>query len=1194
MLDEKYVLLDGNEAAAHVAYKVSEVCAIYPITPSSSMGEWTDTWSAQGKENIWGTIPNVIEMQSEAGAAGAVHGALQAGSMTTTFTASQGLLLMIPNMYKIAGELTPAVFHVAARSIASSALSIFGEHSDVMAARQTGFAMLCSNSVQESMDMSLIAHSSTLKAKVPFIHFFDGFRTSHEISKVREVTDETIKKMIDIDDVIDFRDRALTPDKPVIRGTAQNPDVFFQSREASNIYYDNAPEIVEGMMDKFFELTGRRYQLFDYYGADNADRVIVVMGSASEAISETVDYLLEKGESVGVLKVRLYRPFSMKHFLKAIPKTVKSISVLDRTKEPGSTGEPLYLDVVSTISESFQNGSLHLGHFPKIVGGRYGLSSKEFTPAMIKAIFEELKSEKPKNHFTIGIKDDVTFTSLEYDENFSIESDNVFRGIFWGLGSDGTVSANKNSIKIIGSETENFAQGYFVYDSKKSGSTTTSYLRFGKDPIRSSYLIKEANFIACHQFQFLEKIDVLENINTNGTFLLNAPHSKNEIWSYLPKVLQEKIVEKNVKFYVIDAAEVAKNTGMGRRVNTIMQTAFFAISGILPQDEAIEKIKKSIKKTFSKKGDRVVEQNFAAVDKTIENLFLVDTSDRSTNGNKLSEIVSKNAPDFVKDVSSIIMSGKGDSLPVSKLPCDGTFPTGTTKWEKRNIAHDIPIWDPNTCIQCGKCSVICPHGVIRIKAYDECELKSAPEDFQFTKARGKDFEEATKYTIQVSPEDCTGCELCVEICPAKNKSNTSLKAINMNPLKDIKDREVKNWEFFSNIEDYDRDKIKQGTIKGSQLLRPLFEFSGACAGCGETPYIKLVTQLFGDRMLIANATGCSSIYGGNLPTTPYTKNKEGRGPAWANSLFEDNAEFGLGFRLSVDKKQEHARELIYKHRDELDGDLVDSILKAKQKDESDIFSQRDRVEKLRETIINSTIENKNYTLGLIDYLVKKSVWIFGGDGWAYDIGYGGLDHVLASGKNVNILVLDTEVYSNTGGQMSKSTPIGAVAKFAANGRSLGKKDLGLLAMGYGHVYVGKIALGANDTHTLKTLIEAEKYDGPSLIIAYSPCIAHGYNMKYMASQQKLAVETGHWHLYRYNPDRVIENQNPFVMDSKIPKKALAEYMGQEMRFNILRKMDPERAKTLGEIAQNQADSKYEYLQELSKMSFSKQDQEELS
>jgi pyruvate-ferredoxin/flavodoxin oxidoreductase len=1190
MSEGKYVLLDGNEAAAHVAYKVSEVCAIYPITPSSNMGEWADTWSAQDRKNIWGTTPEVVEMQSEAGAAGAVHGSLQAGSLTTTFTASQGLLLMIPNMYKIAGELTPAVFHVAARSVATQALSIFGEHSDVMAARQTGFAMLCSNSVQEAMDLALISHSATLKSKVPFVHFFDGFRTSHEVAKVRLLSDEMISKMVDTDDVLDFRKRALTPDAPVVRGTAQNPDVFFQSRETSNIYYQKTPAIVDEMMKRFKEITGREYNLFDYYGTPDADRVIVIMGSGAETVTETIDALTKRGEKVGVIQVRLYRPFSTDYFLKALPPTVKKISVLDRTKEPGATGEPLYLDVMAALSESYQNGNINT--LPKIVGGRYGLSSKEFTPAMVKGVFDEIKKDSPKNHYTIGIIDDVTNTSLEYDENFSTESSDVFKGVFWGLGADGTVSANKNSIKIIGEETENYAQGYFVYDSKKSGSTTTSYLRFGKKPIKSRYLISKANFVACHQFQFLDKINVLEQADHGATFLLNAPYPKDQIWDKLPKPVQETILEKKLKLYIIDGVKVARETGMGRRVNTIMQTAFFAISGILPQDEAIVKIKHSIEKTFSKKGDDIVQMNYNAVDKTIENLHLVDIPKSITSNIELSAIVPDQAPNFVKEVSAMMMAGKGDQLPVSKIPCDGTYPTGTTQWEKRNIAHDIPVWDPDVCIQCGKCSMICPHAVIRIKAYDEDVLKGAPATFKSTKARGKEFNPTTGYTIQVAPEDCTGCELCVEICPAKNKEDTSKKAINIAPQAPIREEEKKNWDFFKSIPQYDRNALNKNGVKGSQLLEPLFEFSGACAGCGETPYIKLVTQLFGDRMIIANATGCSSIYGGNLPTTPYTVNEDGRGPAWSNSLFEDNAEFGLGMRLSVDKKFIHARELLIKYTDDIGSELANDILRSEQRDEAEIFEQRKRVDQLKKKIEQSNIEHKSYFLSLVDYLVKKSVWIFGGDGWAYDIGYGGLDHVMASGKNVNILVLDTEVYSNTGGQMSKATPMGAVAKFAANGRPLGKKDLALQAMGYGHVYVGKIAMGANDTHTLKTLMEAEAYDGPSLIIAYSPCIAHGYNLKYQASQQKLAVESGHWHLYRYHPDKAAQGENPFTMDSKRPRKKLNEYLSHEMRFKILSKIDPKRAHNLASLAQDQATEKFDQYERLANMTFTKNEAKE--
>lgn len=1187
MSNERVMLIDGNEAAAHVAYRLSEVIAIYPITPSSNMGEWSDAWMAQNVKNVWGTVPQVVEMQSEAGAAGAVHGALQAGSLTTTFTASQGLLLMIPNMFKIAGELTPTVFHIAARSVAAQALSIFGEHSDVMAARQTGFAMLCSNSVQEAMDIALISHCATLKAKLPFLHFFDGFRTSHEVAKIIGLTDQEIKSMIDDEDVIAFRNRALRPEAPVVRGTAQNPDVFFQGRESCNPNYIATPEIVQTAMDRFAKMTGRHYKLYEYVGAPDAERVIVMMGSGADAAHETVDHLLAKGEKVGLLKVRLYRPFSAKHFMEALPKTVKSISVLDRTKEPGATGEPLYLDVMTTIAESFQNGTNHFKTFPKIVGGRYGLSSKEFTPTMVMAVYNDLKKEHAKNHFTIGIHDDVTHTSLDYDKDFSLETSDVFRGIFWGLGADGTVSANKNSIKIIGEETENNAQGYFVYDSKKSGSITTSFLRFGKKPIRSSYLISKANFVACHQFNFLEKYDVLEKADIGATFLLTSPYGKDEVWNHIPKSLQQTIIDRKIKFYVIDGVKVARETGMGGRINTIMQTCFFAISGILPKDEAISKIKYTIQKSFGSKGEEVVKKNYLAVDQTLANLHEVNYPKTASSKIDRAPTVSPLAPTFVKEVTACIMSGKGDDLPVSKMPNDGTYPVGTTKWEKRNIALDIPAWDPDVCIQCGKCAIVCPHAVIRIKAYDESKLGGAPNTFKSTKVKGAEFEPNTMYTIQVAPEDCTGCEVCVEVCPAKNKTDTSKKALNMVAQRPIREEEAKNWDFFLKLPDFDRSKVKTNTVKGSQLLQPLFEFSGACTGCGETPYIKLATQLFGDRMMIANATGCSSIYGGNLPTTPYTANEKGQGPAWANSLFEDNAEFGLGFRLSVDKKKEQAEEILKRLASKVGDNLVNAILLAKQVDEADIFDQRKRVEELKAKIKGMNESDAKHLYSLADYLVKKSIWIIGGDGWAYDIGFGGLDHVLASGKNVNILVLDTEVYSNTGGQMSKATPVGAVAKFAASGRPMGKKDLALLAMSYGHVYVAKVALGANDTHTLKAFLEAEKYDGPSLIIAYSPCIAHGFNMKYMASQQKDAVDAGHWHLYRYHPERTPVGENPFQLDSKMPKNPIKDFYDHETRFKMLQQMDPKRADLLVEKAQKDAKDKFQFYENFSKMDYKK-------
>ena len=1184
---QQFTMLDGNEAAANIAYKLSEVIAIYPITPSSSMGEWSDTWNAQNVKNIWGTVPQVTEMQSEAGAAGAVHGSLTAGAMTTTFTSSQGLLLMIPNMYKIAGELIPAVIHVAARSIATSGLSIFGDHSDVMAIRQTGFAMLCSNSVQEVADMALISHASTLDCKIPFVHFFDGFRTSHEVSKSLEISDDVIRSMISKDAVYKFRNKGLTPDKPFIRGTAQNPDVFFQTRESVSPFYIDAVKTVEEKMNLFHKLTGRRYELFQYAGHPEAERVIVIMGSGAEAVEETIDYLLAKGEKVGILKVRLFRPFSAEHLIKAIPLSAKTLVVLDRTKEPGSIGEPLYQDILTAFNEFSQNDDRRFKSMPRILSGRFGLSSKEFTPAMVMAIFEEASKTKPKNHFTIGINDDVSHSSLTFNKDFSVEKESVFRGIFWGLGADGTVSANKNSIKIIGDMTENYAQGYFVYDSKKSGSVTTSHLRFGRDPIRATYLITKANFIACHQSQFIEKYDVLEQAENGATFLLNSTYSKDEVWDKLPMRVQEVILNKKIKFYVINAFKVARESGMGGRINTVMQTCFFAISNIIERDKAISMIKETIKKSFGSKGDAIVLKNYEAVDNTLANLYEVKIPGKLTSEIKMIPAVSSDAPQFVQEFTARLIEGKGDDVPVSMMPVDGIYPSGTTKYEKRNIADFIPTWDPNTCIQCGKCSLACPHAAIRIKVYDESVLKDAKgiETFKSIKARGKEFTETTKYTIQVAPEDCTGCELCVEVCPAKNKENTSLKALNMSAQLPLRLAEINNWDFFSKIPNADRSQIKRNSIKGSQLLEPLFEFSGACSGCGETPYIKLATQLFGDRMLIANATGCTSIYGGNLPTTPYTKNNEGRGPAWANSLFEDNAEFGLGFRLSVDKKNEQAIEILNRIKSIVGAELTESILNAQQKEEEEITAQRLRVESLKKILATTKSEDADQLLSLADYLVKKSVWIFGGDGWAYDIGYGGLDHVIASGKNVNIMVLDTEVYSNTGGQASKSTPTCAVAKFASNGKAAGKKDLGLLAMSYGNVYVGKIAMGANDTQTLKTLIEAEQFDGPSLIIAYSHCIAHGYNLKDGFIQQKKAVESGHWHLYRHNPEIGAKGGNPFQLDSATPKITLKDYMDGETRFKMLTKQDPKRAKILSEKAQIGANDKFKYYELLSQMNY---------
>jgi len=1169
-MGKKSVMIDGNEAAAYIAHKVSEVIAIYPITPSSGMGEWADAWSASGEKNIWDTVPDVMEMQSEGGAAGAVHGALQTGALTTTFTASQGLLLMIPNMFKIAGELTSTVFHVSARSVACQALSIFGDHSDVMATRSTGFALLSSASVQEVMDFALISHAATLEARIPFLHFFDGFRTSHEVAKIQKISAEDIKAMIDDNLVFAHRERGLSPDHPVIRGTAQNPDVFFQARETVNKYYDACPEIVQKAMDKFAKLTGRQYKLFEYYGADDAEKVIILMASGAGATQEAVDALIQGGEKVGVLKVRLYRPFSIKHFIEALPATTKKIAVLDRTKEPGAS-DPLYLDVVDALYEMEDKDKFNVA--PVVVGGRYGLSSKEFTPAMVKGVFDELAKDKPKNHFTVGINDDVTNKSIDYDLSFSTEDEKGVQALFYGLGSDGTVGANKNSIKIIGEETDNYAQGYFVYDSKKAGSVTVSHLRFGPNPIHSTYLVSHANFIACHQSFFLEKYDMLKRMTKGGVFLLNSSFGKDELWDKIPQDVQAQIIEKDVKFYAIDGYKVADDTGMGVRINTIMQTCFFAISGVLPKEEAIAAIKGAIKKAYGSKGEEVVEKNYNAVDQTLAHLFEVEVPSSATSTIQRPPMVSEEAPEFVQTVISEIMAGRGDDLPVSKFPVDGTYPTATTKWEKRNVALEVPVWETDLCIQCGKCSLVCPHAAIRMKVYDPQELEGAPATFKSADPKNKAWE-GKKVTVQNAIEDCTGCGGCVFICPAKSKEVEGKKAINMQPQLPLREEETKNWEFFLNLSDFDRTLLKKNMVRDSQVLEPLFEFSGACAGCGETPYYKLATQLFGDRMVIANATGCSSIYGGNLPTTPFAINEEGRGPAWSNSLFEDNAEFGLGFRLTIDKHTQYARELIVKLASTIGDDFARDIIEADQSDEPGIFEQRKRVAVLKEKIKNNNSPEAKQLLSIADSLVKKSVWIVGGDGWAYDIGYGGLDHVLASGKNVNVLVLDTEVYSNTGGQASKATPRAAVAKFAADGKPVAKKDLAMIAIGYGSIYVAEVAMGANDAQTVKAFIEAEAYNGPSLILAYSHCIAHGINMTTAMKEQKAAVACGHWPLFRYNPDLIEKGENPFSLDSKDPTISFEEFAYNETRFKMLTKSNPQRAKELLDLAQRDVDAKW--------------------
>ncbi len=1222
-----FATLDGNEAVARVAYRLSEVIAIYPITPASPMAEWSDAWAAAKQGNLWGTVPSVIEMQSEAGAAGTVHGALQAGALTTTFTASQGLLLMIPNMYKIAGELTSSVLHVAARSLAAQGLSIFGDHSDVMSVRGTGYALLSAASVQEAQDFAAIATKATLKSRIPFLHFFDGFRTSHEVQKIALIEDHQLATFIPESLILEHRSRALTPDRPVIRGTAQNPDVYFQARETVNQFYEQCPAVVQTAMDELAALTGRQYQLYEYHGAVDAERVIILMGSACETVHETVDALLPQGERVGVLKVRLYRPLDGERLIAALPKTVRKIAVLDRCKEPGSGGEPLYLDFVNCYHEAADA-------FPEpvqIIGGRYGLSSKEFTPAMVKGIFDHLAEVKLRNHFTIGINDDVTFTSLTYDENFTTESARVVRSIFYGLGSDGTVGANKNAIKIIGEETDNYAQGYFVYDSKKSGSVTVSHLRFGPEPIRSTYLISRANFVACHQWEFVEKFDLLKEAQPEGVFLLNSPYDPATTWQKLPAHLRYEITTKRLKFHVINGSQVARDNGMGRPINTVMQVCFFALAGVLPKEQAIEKIKYAIRKTYGKKGDVIVQMNLRAVDDTLAHLYEVPYQTFESSAAQIPNLealeaslnsspVADHAPDFVKTVLGAMMARRGDDLPVSAMPIDGTYPCGTSQWEKRNIAAEIPVWDPDVCVQCGKCVMVCPHSVIRAKVYDTTQLREAPPTFKHTHVRDHELEHNLgtaetgagtstvtsdlAFTLQVAAEDCTGCGVCVDICPVKNKQEPRKKAINMAPQLPLRSAERANWDFFNQLPNPNREHLKLTKIGQQQLQQPLFEFSGACGGCGETPYIKLATQLFGDRMLVANATGCSSIYGGNLPTTPWTFNEAGRGPAWANSLFEDNAEFGLGFRVAIDKHAQYAQELLQilaaVPNSPLPAALITEIVDATytQHDESDIFSQRERIATLKGYLhswsnqpdLDAGLSSQiKHLQSLADYLVKKSVWMIGGDGWAYDIGFGGLDHVFASGKNVNILVLDTEVYSNTGGQMSKSTPRAAVAKFAAGGKPAPKKDLGLIAMTYGNVYVGSVAMGARDEHTLKVFLEAESFPGPSLIIAYSHCIAHGIDMTTGFQYQKAAVDSGRWLLYRYDPRRTDQGENPLLLDSRAPRVPVEQSMYQENRFKMLTLSNPASAKELVQQAQNDVNTRWQMYQYLAARSLASGD-----
>ncbi len=1187
MAKPQTLTIDGNQAAAEIAHMTNEIIAIYPITPASPMGEWADEWSSRNRPNLWGTVPRIIEMQSEGGAAGTIHGALQSGALTTTFTASQGLLLMIPNMFKIAGELTPSVFHVAARSIAAQALSIFGDHSDMMAARTTGFAFMVSGCPQEVLDMALITQAATLESRIPIVHFFDGFRTSHEVAKIQAIDAEVVRQLIKQEHVTAHRQRALSPDHPVIRGTSQNPDVFFQARETVNPYYQAMPGIVQKVMDEFGSLSGRSYRLFDYMGADDAERIIILMGSGAETTEETVNYINNNGEKTGLIKVRLYRPFDAEALINAMPATTRSIAVLDRTKEPGADGEPLYKDVVTALAQDSCSGNARFKQLPTIIGGRYGLSSKEFTPAMVKAVFDELEKQQPKNNFTIGIHDDVSNSSLDWDESFRTDTHNdTFQAVFYGLGSDGTVSANKNSIKIIGESTDKYAQGYFVYDSKKAGAVTVSHLRFGDKPIHSSYLIGDgdADFVACHQPVFLERYPMLDKAADNGVFLLNTALAADKVWQSLPNTMQQQIIDKHIKVFCINAYNIAEVTGMQQRINTIMQTCFFSISGVLPQDQAISAIKDAVEKTYGRKGKRLVDLNFKAIDETLANLHEVSIPAQASSDIEIPEPVPADAPEFVKRVTGEIIAGRGDLIPVSLFPVDGTFPLGTAAYEKRNLAQELPILDENLCTQCGKCPLVCPHGVIRSKVFDESLLTDAPPGFKSMAVKGKDFAAGLRMTYQVAPEDCTGCGLCVDICPIRDKTNASHKALNMAPYTTgLRQQETECWDYFLTLPEYDRAAVKTATIKGAMLLQPLFEFSGACVGCGETPYIKLASQLFGDRMLVANATGCSSIYGGNLPTTPWAVNPEGRGPAWSNSLFEDNAEFGLGMRLAIDKQNEYARELLQQLKADIGDELVEQLLTADESSEAGIQQQRARIEALRSKLGQVDKPQAHELDTVADNLSRKSVWIIGGDGWAYDIGYGGLDHVLASGVDVNILVLDTEVYSNTGGQTSKATPRGAVAKFSAAGKQTPKKDLALLAMDYEHVYIARVAYGAKDIQTMHAFNEAEAYPGPSLIIAYSPCIAHGIDLKNNHLQQQLAVDSGHRPLLRYNPQHAAAGKNPLHLDSKAPSIPYRNFIETEIRFSMLWRTHPEQAEKFLAQSQQEVLHRYHYYEQLASL-----------